>query len=211
MNEYELVRDCLGFFSSRYGLDRVPRQALRVRVLVPEADDLLDDEDGAWDPPVTPSRRRKVLVYGLAAALLLALAGCALAGWPGWALFWLAWACLALSWTWPGCLVVVREAMTLDADGDPAPAMARAVALAFYNEHPVREFLHVLLDLLLLPLLLSCQEGVAVWAERRYCAARGLEGDPATRSLRGRLSAPLLLGLERLFGPRLPAAVLRWL
>lgn len=215
MFDKTLIKDCLDWFRAEPGL-APPPDADQARIIGP-APNATISQDEAESVPV--SRRRFVwaLVHSLTLCAALVLVLMAWADWNSPLVFVLTTLVFTLCYGFPVALAVsferlaVPESETSPAFGPGAQpaALARTLALALYNSSPARRFLHVCVDILLFPLFLSCQEGVAEWAARGYCRDRDLP--LRRRGLRARISALPLALLERFKGPKAVAAVVRYL
>ena len=218
MIDTALIKDCLRWFRDVPGIE-LPPDADQVRLIGPEPDAAIP-LDEAEDMPVDRTRILLAAAHslGLGAVLVLAL------------LLWLGWfspmsyvfltLVFSLCYGFPAALAVTRPRLAIPepdtgtageqvhGPGADPGALARSLALAAYNSNQARLALHVCLDILLLPLFLSCQEGVAHWAARSYCADRGLD---YRDGFRARLSALPLGLLDRLAGPGAVARVIRLL
>lgn len=211
MNDAEksLVREVLGWYRQDLGLPSLSLKRNMLRFEPPLSEELLEEDP---DPGVRleSGKLRRAALYALLGGQVLAPAVFLGAGGAHPALMILTGLGIALLYFFPllpGLLpdrdIVIRYGPGAEQE------LVRALALAYFNRPAPREAFHVLLDALLLPLLLSCQEGLACWFTREYFRTREREDfDPRSLSLRGRLTCGLLSLVARPGRDRLPRFLL---
>ncbi len=211
MIDKALIKDCLDWFRACPGLEPPP-DVDSIRVIGPEPGGAIPlDEPEAI--PISRDRWIRALVHGAALCAALVLLLHLAVGWNSPLAFVLLTVVFTLCYGFPVALAVSSERLAVEeseADSSEGPAaLARTVALALYNSNRARQFLHACLDILLFPLMLSCQAAVAEWAARGYCLDHELPYRP--HRLRARVSVlPLRLAV-RLLGPRAAGFAIRWL
>ena len=215
MIDKALIKDCLDWFRDAPGL-APPPDVDRVRLIGPEPDAVIP-QDEPVAVPISRERMAWAFIHSVTLCAALVLPLHLWVGWDSPLAFVILTLLFTLCYGFPVALAVSFERLGVpETDAGPASgpsagpaALTRTIALALYNSNKARRFWHVCLDVLLFPFFVSCQEAVAEWAARGYCADRDLPY--RTRGLRARLSVLPLSLLSRLQGPKAAGFVIRWL
>lgn len=212
MNDAEkaLVRDVLGWYRKDLGMPSLGLKRGMLRFAEPQIDDMLGEDP---DPGIrlTASKVRRAALYAMLGGMLTALVLFIWAGWFSPIILLFTALTAALVFFFPLLLPILPDRDIVIRYGPSAEQeLVRAVALAYLNRHPGSEAMHSLLDTLLLPLLLSYQEGLAFWFTREYFRSLQRDGfNPAIAPLRGRIACDLIHLGVRLSNGRFPIFLLR--
>lgn len=212
--EKQLTRDVVAWYARELELGQPPFKGADVQFLVPEMNDDYEADTFRFS-------RARWLRAGAYAALFGLLLSALVFLWASWfspvnILFFAL--TFALVWFFPVLAVVLRERAVVvyygpGGEREVAEAltrdMAHQVALAYFNAGPLRECLHALVDVLLFPLALSYQEGVAAWFAAAYLKEREQDDTPP-KSLRARNGRRLAWLVGRVAGRRAMLFVLRY-
>lgn len=212
--EKQLTKDVVDWFAGTLGLGPPRLKGAKVRFLEPEMDDDYEADTFLF----SRSRQLRAAAYAALFGLLLAAPVFAWANWfsPVNILFFAL--TFALVWFFPVLAVVLRERAVIvhygpggerEAGGNLTRDLAHQVALVYFNANPFRECLHALVDVLLFPLALSYQEGLAAWFAAQYLREREVEAGPPP-SIRARNGRRLAWLVGRVAGRRAMLLLLRY-
>ncbi len=189
--EKDLTRDVIAWYAKNWDLGLPRLEATDIQFLVPELGDDYEPDTFVF----SRSRWLRVTAYAALFSLFFVLLVFLWASWFSLVNILFFTLTFALVWFFPVLAVVLRERGVIVFYGPGMEReLAHQVALAYFNAPPIRECLHAFIDVLLFPLALSWQEGLAAWFAREYLRERGEEelGVVPLRARTGRVLAWLI-------------------
>lgn len=193
-----LVAYCANWLNERYDISRIPVSPDQVFFYEHSMPDLdLEDTVEGFAPPSLVNALLRSLIAGVLWTLFTGIWADA---WGMDILFWTALS-IGLLLVFPAVMIFHRRKVVEVQEDDAAPAVAACLGMARFNSCLSRASLHALIDLLLLPALMSYSGAVRLRLEQDYALAHGmLDWEQRKSPLRWRRGLKLVMFLEERFG-----------